>query len=192
MVPKITTRCKRETSHKRRPRWPYYYLRLGTVRNILEWIALEKAVGTTALKHQSPAIWCDNIVAVSWVHKFRSNTSPLAGNILQAFATRLHTCETSLVAVDHLAGLFNIMANIASRKHRTDDFEFLKSFNSSFPPPQGNSWKMCRLSTKIASNICSQLLMKTSKMGPRRRLGKKECVFSELGSNALVDISQEY
>ena len=151
----------------------------------IQWLVLEQAVGLEPLKHQSPAIWCDNISAVSWTRKLRSNISPLAGSILRAFATHLHTCESSMVAVDHISGTFNILSHIASRKHSTNDLSFLQSFTQSFPPPKGAYWTLCKLHTKIISHICSQLLTKTSKMASWRRLGRKECVFSVLGKDGL-------
>merc|ERR1712130_313010 len=60
---------------------------------LMQWLALEQAVTKEDLKHQSPSIWYDNLAAVSWVYKFRSNTSPLAANILRALAKRLHDCR---------------------------------------------------------------------------------------------------
>ena len=158
----------------------------------LQWLALEIAVGKANLKQQSPAVWCDNISAVAWTRKLRSSTSQIAGGILRAFATRLHSCEASLLAVDHLSGTFNIMSDLASREHTTNDFDFLTSFTNSFPPPQNNSWTLFQFSNNLTSNICSQLLMKTSKMASFRRLGKKGCAFLALGNNGLEKISGTY
>ena len=36
----------------------------------MHWLTLESLVDDHNLKKESPAIWCDNILAVSWVHKF--------------------------------------------------------------------------------------------------------------------------
>ena len=136
----------------------------------LRWLALEMAVGKVNLKHQSPAIWCDNISAVAWTQKLRSSTSQIAGGVLRAFATRLHTCEASLLAVDHLSGTFNIMSDLASREHSTNNFGFLKTFTNSFSPLQKNSWILFQFSNNLTSRICSQLLTKTSKMASFCRL----------------------
>jgi hypothetical protein len=43
---------------------------------LLQWLVLEQAVDTNALKHNSIAIWCDNLPAVAWTYKFRTSTSP--------------------------------------------------------------------------------------------------------------------
>ena len=134
----------------------------------MHWLALEAAVGAENLRHTSPAIWCDNLPAVSWVYKLRSNVSILAANILRALATRLHHCESGLVAIDHISGIHNIMADVASRKHDVNLLKFLSFFHKTFPPPQNNSWLMFQHSTKVLSRICSQLLLKTSKMGSWR------------------------
>lgn len=158
----------------------------------LQWLALEMAVGKSNLKHHSPAIWCDNISAVAWTRKLRSSTSLKAGGILRAFATRLHSCEASLLAVDHISGTFNIMSDLASREHSTNNFEFLKHFSTSFPPPQQNSWTLFQFSNDLTSRIYSQLLMTTSKTASFRRLGKKGCAFSALGNSGLEKISGTY
>ena len=139
----------------------------------MHWSALEAAVGIKELKHQSPAIWCDNINAVTWCYKFCTNTSAIAGNILRVLATRLHKCESGLLAVDHLSGVYNTMADVASRKHTTNLTDFLNFFSNTFPPPKGGCWNLFQHSTKITSEICSQLLLRTSKMESWRRLPQK-------------------
>ena len=105
---------------------------------LMYWLALEQAVSKEELKHQSPSIWCDNLAAVLWIYKFRSNTSPLAGNILRVLATRLHICQAGLLRVDHISGIYNIMAGFSSQKHTTDLTTFLKLFTEKFKPSQGS------------------------------------------------------
>lgn len=56
----------------------------------MHWLTLEKVIGKDKLEKESLAIWCDNISAVAWVHKFRNSKSNVATNILRAFATRIH------------------------------------------------------------------------------------------------------
>ena len=73
--------------------------------------------------------------AVSWIHKFRTSTSCIASNILCALAIRLHTCQLGLLSVDHTLGLFNVMADIASRKHTTNLTKFPKTSSTKFPLP---------------------------------------------------------
>ena len=142
------------------------------------------------LKHGSPTIWCDNIAAVAWVHKFRSNVSDIASNILRVLATRLHVCHSIILSVDHIAGIFNIMADLASQEHTTNQIEFLNLFNKTYPPPQGHSWKLFQFSIKLTSKICSELLMRTSTMGSWRRLSAKGCGFLTFGADGLTPISQ--
>ena len=158
----------------------------------MHWLALEQAVGKDNLKHQSPTIWCDNIPAVSWVYKFRSNVSTLAANILRAFATRLHYCHAGLLSVDHISGIFNILADFASREHTTDLTNFLILFHQKFPPPQQSSWNLFQFSTKLTCKICSQLLLKTSKMESWRRLSVKGNAFSMLGQDGSVSSCPHY
>jgi len=159
---------------------------------LMHWITLEHAVGKNNIKHTSPAIWCDNLAAVIWIHKFRNNTSTIATNILRALATRLHHSEAGLLNVDHISGIFNILADTASRKHTTNNTQFLNSFNTLYPPPQNNSWNLYQFNTKLTSKICSKLLLKTSPMESFRRLPEKGFVFLTNGQNGLVNISEQY
>ena len=158
----------------------------------MHWLTLESVVGKAKLKHQSPAIWCDNLNAVAWTYKFRSNTSSIAADILRALAARMHECKAGLLAVDHISGVFNTMADVASRKHTTDLTKFLQSFSNTFKPPKGSYWSLFRPSNKITWNICSQLLLKTSSMGSWRRLAANGFVFFTLGKDGLERISQPF
>ena len=130
---------------------------------LMHWLALEQAVSKEELKHQSPSIWCDNLAAVSWIYKFRSNTSTLAGNILRVLATRLHECKAGLLGVDHISGIYNIMADVASQK-RVDLTKFLQLFTEKFKPPQGSFWRLYRQNAKLNKRIYSELLTQTSTM----------------------------
>jgi hypothetical protein len=59
--------------------------------------------------HTSIAIWCDNLPAVSWIYKMRTSTSPIASRILRALAVRLQHNHTSLLGIDHISGIYNII-----------------------------------------------------------------------------------
>jgi hypothetical protein len=74
---------------------------------LLQWLVLEQAVDTKTLKHNSIAIWCDNLPAVAWTYKFQTSTSPIAARILRALAVRLHKNQTALLSVEHISGIFN-------------------------------------------------------------------------------------
>ena len=158
----------------------------------MHWLALEAAVGPNALKHQSPSIFCDNINAVSWCYKYRSNTSIIATRILTVLATRLHHCNAGLLAIDHISGSYNTMADIASRKHTKDLTKILCSYSKRFPPPQNNSWNLFQHSTKITCKICSQLLHSKSRMESWSRLSEKGRNFFTLGPAGLARITQPY
>lgn len=92
----------------------------------MHYLALENVVGKENLKHPSPAIGCVNINAVTWIHKFRSNKSAGAATILPAPATRIHDCRADLLAWNQISGMFNTMAEVASRKHTTNIPKFLQ------------------------------------------------------------------
>ena len=75
----------------------------------MHFLTLEQAVPT--LHHQIQAIWCDNIPVVAWVYKFRTSTYHLASHILMAIAKQLHKNHAGLLSVDHISGIYNILAD---------------------------------------------------------------------------------
>lgn len=83
-----------------------------------------------ALRHQTPAIWCDNLSAVAWIYKFRASTSPCASRLLRALAGRLRTHQTALINAQHINGRYNILADVASRKHTTHPAAFLAFYTN--------------------------------------------------------------
>ena len=159
---------------------------------LMHWLALEQAVTPADLLHQSPAIWCDNLPGVSWIYKFRTSKSHVASAILLALATRLHKNKTGLIAVDHISGLFNTLADVASRKHSTNPATFLVQFTKQFPPPQNACWTLFQFNNKLKSLIFSTLQQKQLTMASWSRLCVKGCDFSELGPNGLLSSSPKY
>ena len=159
---------------------------------LMQWLALEQALTPADLLHQSPAIWCDNLPAVSWIYKFRTSKSQVASSILLALATRLHQNKTGLIAVDHISGLFNILADVASRKHSSNPYIFLTQFTKQFPPPQNNCWTLFQFNNKLKSLIFSTLRQKPLTMASWSRLCVKGCDFSELGPNGSLLNSPKY
>jgi hypothetical protein len=125
---------------------------------LLYWLVLEASVDKTTLSHTSIAIWYDNLPAVSWIYKMRTRTSPIASRILRALAVRLQHNHTGLLAIDHISGIYNIMAGVASRKHVSDPTRFLQYFTSTFPPPQTNFWTLFLFHNKLLSKISSEML----------------------------------
>jgi len=161
---------------------------------LLQWLVLEQAVDTATLKHNSVAIWCDNLPAVAWTYKFRTSTSPIAARILRALAVRLHENQTALLSVEHISGIFNNMADVASRKHNTNRKHFLTDFSARFPPPQDACWTLFQFSDKVTSKIYSELLNQQSTLESWRRLSTKGHDFGQLGAassiSTLVGLTQ--
>jgi hypothetical protein len=149
---------------------------------------LEQAVDTKTLRHNSIAIWCDNLPAVAWTYKFRTSTSPIAAQILRALAVRLHKNQTANLLVEHISGIFNNMADIASRKHNTDRKHFLTDFSTGFPPPQDACWTLFQFSDKVTSKIYSKLLNQQSTLESWRRLSTKGHTFGQLGDASSISI----
>ena len=191
MVSEVAHGSEKELCTDNNPKGKITICDLELLGILMHWLALEQAVNKEDLKHQSPAIWCDNLAAVSWVYKFRSNTSALAGNILRTLATRLHECKAGLLGVDHISGIYNSMADVASRKHTTDLTTFLQLFTQKFKPPQGSCWILYRQNTKLNKRIYTELLMQTSTMASWRRLEKKESGFLELGPDGSLSSTQQ-
>jgi hypothetical protein len=84
---------------------------------LLHWLVLEHIVDIATLCDASVSIWCDNLPAVAWMYKFRTSTSLVAARILRALAVRLHTNRAALLSVEHIFGIYNKMADVASRRH---------------------------------------------------------------------------
>ena len=148
---------------------------------LMHWLVLEHSVDPITLRGVSVSIWCDNLPAVAWMYKFRTSTSLVAARILRAMAVRLHTNRTALLSVEHISGIYNKMADVASRKHSLDNATFLTDFSAHFPPPQDESWTLFLLSNKVTSKVSSELLQKQSTLESWRRLPTKEYVFGKLG-----------
>jgi hypothetical protein len=122
---------------------------------LLHLLVLEPIVDFATLRDASVSIWCDNLPVVAWMYKFRTSTSLVAAQILWALAVRLHTNRAALLSVEHISGIYNKMADVASRRHSLDHKMFLTDFSALFPPPQGESWTMFLLSNKITSKVSS-------------------------------------
>ena len=157
---------------------------------LLQWLVLEHVVNTDTLRDASVSIWCDNLPAVAWMYKFRTSTSLIAARILRALAVRLHTNRAALLSVEHISGIYNKMADVASRQHSTTNTVFLTEFSASFPPPQGQSWTLFLLSNKVTSKVSSELLNQQLTLESWRRLPTKDYVFGKLGPISSPTIFQ--
>lgn len=157
----------------------------------MHFLALEETLKRrrATLTHKSVAIWCDNLPAVAWTYKFRTATSPLAARILRAFAVRLHATHSALVNIQHITGSYNVMADVASRKHSTHPATFLTDFTARFPPPQNGFWTLFQFGPTLASKIFSELLQQQSPLASWRRLRQRGGVFGVLGTNGSAHTS---
>ena len=157
---------------------------------VLQFLVLEAAMHRhkRKLQHQTVAIWCDNMPAVAWTYKFRASTSRIASRLLRAFAVRLHTTKSALTNVNHISGVYNTMADVASRKHTTNPSDFLTKFSTTFPPPQDAFWTLYQFSNKRTSKICSELRLTPSPLASWRRLTENDGVFGRLGPNGSLTI----
>jgi len=146
------------------------------------------------LKLSHAAAWCDNTPTVSWANKMSSSKSMVAARLVRALAMRLHINQASPLVTWSIAGVKNIMADVASRffnKSRASgetfaisDTEFLQMFNSKFPHPQADSWQIFRFSDKLSSLIFSELRGLTSTLGSLLRLPKKGSAIGIIGETS--------
>ena len=145
-------------------------------------------IGKT-LKHQSIAIWCDNLPAVAWTYKFRTATSLIAARILRALAIRLHATHSALLNVQHISGIYNTMADYASRTHTLDSHDFLVAFTTTFPPPKNGYWTLYLFATNTASRVFSELRPTPSPLASWRRLTRHAGAFGKLGASGFTSTS---
>ena len=161
---------------------------------VLHFLVLE-ALAThskSPLHHVSPAFWCDNLAAVSWTYKARTSTSTAATRLLCALAIRLHANRCALPITNHITGSYNVMADVASRKHTTDPTRFLTFFTQSFPPPQESYWTLFQFTDDTPSKLYSALLQPTSTMESWKQHKGTVGVFGRLGRTGSLQPSPTY
>ncbi|HEY9816807.1 MAG TPA: hypothetical protein V6D20_13560 [Candidatus Obscuribacterales bacterium] len=151
----------------------------------------------TTVEDTHLGIWCDNTSAVSWSSKLSSKKSMAGQHLARALSLLMASNKASPLAAMSIAGKNNEMADLASRSFHANgtpgnynltDYEFLTKFNSQFPLPQGNSWKMFRLSTKLTSLVCQALRQQHVLMGGWLRLPTQNNAIGEFGSNTATDL----
>jgi hypothetical protein len=170
----------------------------GTITNsdlemagmLLHFLVLEHVV---ALRHVHVAAWCDNTPTVSWTNKLSSSRSSVAGRLTRALALRIHANKASPLVSISIAGIKNTMADTASRtfsRHSANsntfhisDKDFLQSFAASFPL-QHDSWRVFRLSNKLASRVFSELRGETSTLGSWRRITESGSAIGDIGATS--------
>ena len=135
---------------------------LEMAAHLLQWLVLEQ-VAPEPLKHAHIGISSDNTPTVAWANRLHSSKSIIAGHLLRALAIRQHVHQSSPLLTISIAGILNILADVASRSFREQPFTnnphipFLQHFQSLFPLPQGASWKECHLEEKLCSRVISCL-----------------------------------
>jgi hypothetical protein len=131
---------------------------------LLHWLVLEHIVDIATLRDASISIWCDNLPALAWMYKFRTSTSLVAVQILRALVVQLHTNRATLLSVEHISGIYNKMADVASRRHSLDRTIFFTNFSAMFPTPQGEFWTMLLLSNKIYCDAIANALVMPNRL----------------------------
>ena len=127
---------------------------------LLSWLVLEHII-PTSLQGIHVGMFCDNMSTVTWTNKKSTSTSTIAGHLLRALALRQHVNRSSPLAVVHIEGIKNKMADLASRsfldKQLTKSNKtFLQHFKTLFPL-QNNSWQEFHLPNKLTSRVISCL-----------------------------------
>ena len=155
---------------------------------VLHFLALEALLAPTqhTLRHATVAIWCDNLAAVAWAHKNRTSTSQVAIRLLRVLAFRLRHNAAALPNIQHISGVFNVMADVASRKHSLDPETFLTEFTDSFPPPQNAYWTLFHFNTATTSKLFSELRLKQLPPASWLRLQKHGGACGTLGPNGYT------
>ncbi len=123
---------------------------------LLHEAVLEAALGPNRMRHVQTAIGCDNSPAVAWTKRMATRSaSPVSFRLLKGLAMRQRLTRSAPPAVFHVAGIDNILADVASRpikgvascfhlleKHPNSicPNEFLTLFNSKYVLPQEQPW----------------------------------------------------
>lgn len=153
---------------------------------LLEFIVLKETLPEGGLQHKSVNILCDNLPAFAGTHKLQTSTLEAAAKLLKALAIRLHATRLSLLNIEHIPGILNMMVDVASRKHSTNVQTFLSEFTAIFAPPQGSSWQILQITNKRKWKVFSVLLQRPSTMESWKQLSKREPVIGSYGPNGWV------
>jgi hypothetical protein len=158
---------------------------------LLQYLLLEQLVD---VKHSHAAAWCDNTSAVAWTVRMSSNKSAVGQQLTRALALRMLVNKSSHLAALSIAGVDNVLADLASRSfkqtgvkgnYNLSDAEFLTKFNSDFPLPQNASWLMLRLREKVSSRVFTLLRGETLPTGSWIRLSESGCDIGHIGPTSV-------
>jgi hypothetical protein len=140
---------------------------------LLQDAVLEAKLGTAAMAGIQTAIGSDNSAAVAWTTRMASrSSSPISFRLLKGFAMRQRSSRSAPPAVFHVAGVENVLADVASRpmpgvpvhfhvlEQSPGDMclkTFLTLFNSSYPLPQMRPWHNVQPDSEVWSNVIQTL-----------------------------------
>ena len=154
----------------------------GSLTNLdLELAAEIFAVGiivetAPTIKHKTIGTLCDNSPTVSWIERMASKLIfPTAGRSLQGLAYMLHSWQARGVITVHVKGVDNVMADLASRPSKAmakfaptnthlSDVDFLSSFNTEFPLPLNQEWKLATVTEWLKFNVFETLRLRGKRL----------------------------
>lgn len=143
------------------------------------------------LRHQHAAAWVDNTSAVSWATKMRSKRSRIGHRLVRAFSMRVCVTEMAPLATLSIAGIDNLLADIASRSYThlvpascCTEYGFLTHFQQKFPLQNDVKWQLCQLPGKLTSRVFDELRGKPSKMASWRRIPQNNGAIGIIGSTS--------
>jgi hypothetical protein len=139
---------------------------------LLQEAVLEKHLGPAMIGAHT-AIGSDNSPAVAWTTRMATRSaSPISYHLLKGFAMRQRVTRSAPPSVYHVAGITNVLADVASRplKGVSDRFHlmeatphvmcpntFLTLFDASYPLPQKRPWTNVQPPSVLWSNVISTL-----------------------------------
>ena len=168
----------------------------GTITNsdlellgiVYTWIILEYLAD---LHHLHIGVWCDNTPSVGWARKLCSNRSIIAEHLTRVLAIRHRITQSSPLITSSIRGIHNTMADIPSRafgtgaiarKYAGTPHHFLTQFNSTFPLPQQQSWRLFQPTNKLNSRFFSLLLKRQLTPESWQRLPENGGSIGNIGS----------
>ena len=109
-----------------------------------------------------------------------------------ALATRQRALRTSPLSTLTIAGRNNDMADIASRSfgnnntttYHLSDLEFLTNFSSTFLLPQGQSWQLFRVSSKLRQLVSSEIRSELCTPASWRQITKNGGSIGTIGASS--------
>jgi hypothetical protein len=143
---------------------------------LLQEAVLEAALGPNAMANAQVAIGCDNLPAISWTTSMAMRSAlSISFCLLRDLTMRQRLTKSAPPAIFHVAGIQNILADVAScpMKGVASHFhmfeknpsamcsnKFLTIFNFKYPLPQEQPWTSVQppldLWSRAISTLCGQ------------------------------------